>query len=120
MLADMTTVSPNMAALETRLGSLGLDAPLPQIPVVDVLRKPLDIYRAHLASLLAAAVGCDVSVAYAAITSSTDITLGDLAVILPRLKLPAADFESLAFEVTSKVKDISCSWLSSSLLPHAC
>ena len=99
----MAAVSSNMNALETRLGSLGLDAPLPEIPVVDVLTRPLDIYRAHLASLLAATLGCDVMVAYAAIMSTTDITLGDLSVVLPRLRLQAADLNSLAIDVTSKV-----------------
>lgn len=99
----MTAVSPNMTALETRLGSLGLDTPLPEISVVDVLTRPLDIYRAHLASLLAAALDCDISVAYAAIASSTDITLGDLSVVLPRLRLQTADLANLAVDVTSKL-----------------
>ncbi|SPO04354.1 uncharacterized protein DNG_07039 [Cephalotrichum gorgonifer] len=102
-LANMAVVAPNMAALETQLGSLGLDSPLPDIPTLDVLTKPLDIYRSHLAGLLAAAVGCDISVAYEAITSTSDIEVGDLAVILPRLKLNAADLGSLATDITQKL-----------------
>ena len=99
----MAVVAPNLSALETQLGSLGLESPLPELPATDVLTKPLDIYRSHLASLVATAADCDVAVAYKAITLSTDISLGDMAVILPRLKAKADDLADFAMEITQKV-----------------
>lgn len=103
VLESMAVAVPNMSALEAQLGSLGLDSPLPELSTVDILTKPLDIYRAHLASLVATAVGCDVSDAYKAITSS-DFSLGDLAVILPRLRSTTGESGNLAVEITHKVR----------------
>ncbi len=90
--------------LETLLGGLGLETPIPKIPTADVLAKPVDVYRSYLASLLAEPLGSDPCTVYEAIHSTTgDIALSDLAVILPRLKLSEDDIKSLPLELKHKV-----------------
>ena len=54
MAADTT-----LAELETLLGHLGLETPVPQLDAANVLAKPVDIYRAYLASLVATALRAD-------------------------------------------------------------
>lgn len=73
--------------LRTHLAHLGLESQMPEIPAADVLVKPLDIFRSHLAYLVASALGCDVSLAYDSIRLSNDLSQGDLEVVLPKLKL---------------------------------
>lgn len=76
-----------MPELSTRLACLGLDSEMPDIPAADLLAKPLDIFRSHLANLVASALGCDVSLAYDSIRLSNDLSQGDLELVLPKLKL---------------------------------
>ncbi|KAJ0160186.1 Arginine--tRNA ligase, cytoplasmic [Colletotrichum tanaceti] len=81
----MATLS--IAGLQTSLERLSLDTPLPSFPVADVLVRPLDIFRSYIAQIVAEAAQCDPAVAYEAIQSTAAISMGDLAVILPRLKI---------------------------------
>lgn len=91
--------------LQSRLSGLGLESAFPEVPAADVLTKPLDIYRLHLASLLATTLGCDACAAYDAISSASDLSLSDLAVILPKLKpRDVADVKALAVDITKKVR----------------
>lgn len=91
--------------LQSRLSGLGLESTFPEVPAADVLTKPLDIYRLHLASLLATTLECDVCAAYDAISSASDLSLSDLAVILPKLKpKDVADVKALAVDITKKVR----------------
>lgn len=90
--------------LQSRLSGLGLESAFPEVPAADVLTKPLDIYRLHLASLLATTLECDVCSAYDAISSASDLSLSDLAVILPKLKpKDVADVKALAVDITKKL-----------------
>jgi len=95
---------PTIVELESLLGGLGLETPVPRFSAADVLARPIDIYRSYLASLLAAALESDPCTIYEAIHSTTDISLGDLAVILPRLKLSEAELEALPLELKNKVR----------------
>ncbi|KAK6211534.1 arginyl-tRNA synthetase [Colletotrichum tabaci] len=81
----MATLS--ITGLQTSLERLSLDTPLPSFPVADVLVRPLDIFRSYIAQIVAEAAQCDPAVAYEAIQSTAAISMGDLAVILPRLKI---------------------------------
>ncbi|KAK2666860.1 Arginine-tRNA ligase [Fusarium oxysporum f. sp. vasinfectum] len=72
------------AELGSQLAMLGLKSDVPEIPSADILAKPLDVFRSHLASLIASAVNCDACSAYDAIADSS---MGDLELIVPKLKL---------------------------------
>ncbi|KAF6797574.1 arginyl-trna synthetase [Colletotrichum sojae] len=94
----MATLSIN--GLQSSLERLSLDTPVPSFPVADVLVRPLDIFRSYIAHIVAEVVGCDPAVAYEAIQTTAAISMGDLAVILPRLKIKANP--TVAAELLSK------------------
>ncbi|OLN97805.1 Arginine-tRNA ligase, cytoplasmic 1 [Colletotrichum chlorophyti] len=83
----MATLS--IEGLQSSLEKLSLDSPLPSFPGAGVLVRPLDIFRSYIAQIVAEVVGCDPAVAYEAIQSTAAISMGDLAIILPRLKVKA-------------------------------
>ncbi|KAK8052172.1 hypothetical protein PG993_003557 [Apiospora rasikravindrae] len=94
----------SLTELEGRLAGLGLDSPFPDVPAANALTKPIDIYRLHLASLIAATLECDVSAAYEAILTATDLTLADLAVVVPKLKpKDVKDIKEFAIELVQKL-----------------
>ncbi|EFQ34531.1 arginyl-tRNA synthetase [Colletotrichum graminicola] len=83
----MATLS--ISGLQSSLEKLSLDSPLPSFPDAEVLVRPLDVFRSYIAQIVAEISGCDPAVAYDAIQSTAAISMGDLAVILPRLKIKA-------------------------------
>jgi len=94
----------SLTDLEGRLAGLGLDSPFPDVPAANALTKPIDIYRLHLASLIASTLECDVAAAYEAILTATDLTLADLAVVVPKLKpKDVKDIKEFAAELVQKV-----------------
>ncbi|KAK7956012.1 arginyl-tRNA synthetase [Apiospora aurea] len=94
----------SLTELEGRLAGLGLDSPFPDVPAANALTKPIDIYRLHLASLIAATLECDVAAAYEAILTATDLTLADLAVVVPKLKpKDVKDIKEFAIELVQKL-----------------
>lgn len=80
----MATLTATVDELSNQLARLGVDSELPVVEGTDVLARPLDIFRAHLAGLLVAALGCDVQLAFAAIGESNQ---SDLEVRVPKLRL---------------------------------
>ncbi|KAK8105354.1 hypothetical protein PG999_008713 [Apiospora kogelbergensis] len=94
----------SLTDLEGRLAGLGLDSPFPDVPAANALTKPIDIYRLHLASLIASTLECDVAAAYEAILTATDLTLADLAVVVPKLKpKDVKDIKEFAVELVQKL-----------------
>jgi arginyl-tRNA synthetase len=92
--------------LQHLLGGLGLDDPIPSFPEADISSRAKDIYHSYLADVLLKLVDCDSHVAYEAIQSSTEISNGDLVIVMPKLRLPgvkAADMSSLGLDLTRKV-----------------
>ncbi|KAK1964489.1 arginyl-tRNA synthetase [Colletotrichum sublineola] len=81
----MATLS--ISGLQSSLEKLSLDSPLPSFPDAEVLVRPLDVFRSYIAQIVAEIAECDPAVAYDAIQSTAAISMGDLAVILPRLKI---------------------------------
>lgn len=93
----------SLTDLEGRLAGLGLESPFPDVPAANALTKPIDIYRLHLASLIATTLECDVAAAYEAILTATDLTLADLAVVVPKLKpKDVNDIKKFAIELVQK------------------
>ncbi|KAK6827680.1 hypothetical protein PG987_011021 [Apiospora arundinis] len=94
----------SLTDLEGRLAGLGLESPFPDVPAANALTKPIDIYRLHLASLIASTLECDVAAAYEAILTATDLTLADLAVVVPKLKpKDVKDIKEFAIELVQKL-----------------
>ena len=92
-----------MDSLSKSLRSLNIDIPVPELKGAEVLANPLDVYRTYLAQVLADAVGCDFGAAYKSIQWPNNISNGDLAVILPKLR-PGAKADEVAVELTKKVR----------------
>ncbi|KAF1838671.1 arginyl-tRNA synthetase [Decorospora gaudefroyi] len=92
-----------MEALERSLGLLSLHVPIPDIEPAEVLANPLDVWRTYLAQILAEIASCDIDVAYKSIQWPNNISNGDLAVILPKLR-PGVKADALAFELMEKVR----------------
>jgi arginyl-tRNA synthetase len=86
------------------MASLSLDSSTHVISVADIDSKPLDIYRTHLAQLLAEALHCDPKLASEAISFPREGCIGDLEVTLARLKLKGIDLKKLAADVTMKAR----------------
>ncbi|KAF7452044.1 Arginyl-tRNA synthetase [Pyrenophora tritici-repentis] len=97
-----------MNALEQSLGSLDLGVPIPQVEGAEVLANPLDIYRTYFGQILAIALDCDISIAYKSIQWPNNISNGDLAVILPKLR-PGTKADAVAVELMEKVHTIQTS-----------
>jgi hypothetical protein len=97
---DMSTLT--VTDLESHLGGLKLDTPIPRFPTANVLNKPLDISRSYFADILCTLTGCDPAVAYNSIQWPNNISNGDLVVILPKLS-QGADYNALGFDITRQV-----------------
>ncbi|KAI0160106.1 arginyl-tRNA synthetase [Xylariaceae sp. FL1272] len=83
----MSTLS--ITGLEGLLAGFDLHESMTTIPTTSVLIRPSDIYRTHLAEITTRILGCDLNVAYEAISSSNTKDNGDLAIVLPKLGLGA-------------------------------
>jgi hypothetical protein len=105
---DLASNQLKMEALEQSLGSLDLNVPVPNVNDADVLANPLDVYRTYLAQVLADTIGCDMNVAYKSIQWPNNISGGDLAVILPKLRL-GAKADEVTIELMKKVRTLSYS-----------
>lgn len=102
-------------SLHTRLAGLGVNESLPEVAAANIQTKPIDIYRLHLAGILASVIGCNVSTAYGAMNGSTDLDLADLTIVLPRLKpKEVADVKAWAFDI---IKQVGNPWPTSHRLP---
>lgn len=99
---DVNTDLTMMEALSRSLGSLNLTVPIPEVKDAELLANPLDVYRTYLAEILTKAVGSDIDAAYKSIQWPNNISNGDLAVILPKLR-PGAKADEIAAELMKKV-----------------
>ncbi|KIW69376.1 arginine-tRNA ligase [Phialophora macrospora] len=86
--------------LQLLLNRLGMEDSGNSFPPADVLTRPLDIYRAHLADILVQLTDCEPQVAYDSIQEPNDY--GDLEVVIPRLRLKGSDPKELAFDLAQK------------------
>jgi len=92
-----------MEALEACVASLSLDSPLPDVPAARAEANPLDLCRIHLAAILVGILGCDFEHAFKCILWPNDISSGDLAVVLPKLR-PGMKAGEVAAELMQKVR----------------
>lgn len=95
--------------LQALLGSVGADGPVPQFPLADVLTSPMTIYLSYLSDILVRLTGCEPEHAYDSIQWPNDV--GDLVVVVPRLKLKDSNSNDLAIELQKTVRRRSFSAL---------
>jgi len=101
-MASTTTTAEGLYAL---LQELGLDVPAPAFAGADILTKPIDIWLAYLADLLVSLLECAPAQAYESIQRVPAIAteMGDLDVVIPRLKIQGAQVKELAADFINKV-----------------
>jgi hypothetical protein len=95
----MATLSSD--GLQALLGGLGVESPIPSFPLADIKNSPMDIYLSYLAEILVQLVECVPQVAYQSIQWPNET--GDLAVVLPRLRLKDVNPNDLAVELKKRV-----------------
>jgi arginyl-tRNA synthetase len=95
----MATLSSD--GLQALLRGVGVESPIPSFPLADIKNSPMGIYLSYLAEILVQLTECVPQVAYQSIQWPND--LGDLVVVLPRLRLKDIDPKELAVELKKKV-----------------
>jgi hypothetical protein len=95
----MATTTPD--GLQALLAAVGVEDPIPSFPLADTQNNPLGIYLSYLADTLVELAECEPQVAYESIQWPNE--LGDLAVVLPRLRLQDVKLEELAADLTQRV-----------------
>lgn len=103
----MSSPTNTVAGLNALLLGLSLE-PMPESASPTALTRPVEIWRSYLTEFLSklTILNCDVTTIQEAIASTTETSLGDLTLILPRLKLKNFDNKALnrlAFSVAAQV-----------------
>ncbi|KAJ3549752.1 hypothetical protein NM208_g327 [Fusarium decemcellulare] len=103
----MERSTTSLAGLNTLLEGLSLN-PMPESASNCALKRPVEIWRSYFARFLSDSglLDCDVASIEEAISSTTETSLGDLALILPRLRLKGLDqagLKKLAFDIGAKL-----------------
>lgn len=96
----MATLLPE--GIQALLAGQGVESPIPNIVGTDVQNNPIDIYLSYLADTLVQLTDCSPEVAYGSIQWPNE--LGDLVVVLPRLKLQHKNPKALSTELKQKVR----------------
>ncbi|WAO87699.1 Arginine--tRNA ligase [Fusarium falciforme] len=103
----MASPTNTVAGLNALLHGLSLD-PMPKSASPIALTRPVEIWRSYLAEFLSelSILNRDATTIQEAIASTTETSLGDLTLILPRLKLKDVDNKALnrlAFSVAAQL-----------------
>ncbi|KUJ19230.1 putative Arginyl-tRNA synthetase, cytoplasmic [Mollisia scopiformis] len=90
------------SSLSDKLKSLSLAEPLPKYPNCYPEVNPVDVYRAHLTSILTEVTGVDASVVYPALQWTQTLEKGDLVLPVPALRVKGKKPPELAAEWVAK------------------
>lgn len=96
----MTTLSSE--GLQALLKGVGIETPIPLFPSADTQNSPMAIYLSYLAEILVELTECSRQVAYESIQWPNE--LGDLVVVLPRLRLKDVSPNVLAVDLKNRVR----------------
>lgn len=100
----MATLS--IEGLQALFKSIDPNEDLQQSALADVQNSPMDIYLSYLANKLVTLTGCDPQHAYDAIQWPND--MGDLVVVIPRLRLKDIAPVDLALDLQASVCSPLC------------
>jgi arginyl-tRNA synthetase len=89
--------------LTAKLKSMSVTSPLPEYPNCFPEVNPVDIYRAHLTSILAEVTGVDSKIIYPALQWTQTLEKGDLVLPVPALRVKGKKPDELAAEWIQKV-----------------
>jgi len=95
---------PASQTLAEKLKSLGLEEDLPKFPKCYPEVNPVDIYRAHLTSILTEVTGVDTSIIYPALQWTNTLDKGDMVLPVPALRVKGKKPNELALEWVEKVQ----------------
>jgi arginyl-tRNA synthetase len=108
-------MAASTSSLSEKLKALSLDTPLPKYPNCYPEVNPVDVYRAHLTSILTEVTGVDAAVIYPALQWTQTLEKGDLVLPVPALRIKGKKPNELAEEWVAKVNP-----LLPSLIPDPC
>jgi hypothetical protein len=91
------------STLSQKLKDLSLATSLPKYPNCYPEVNPVDIYRAHLTSILTEVTGVDAAVVYPALQWTQTLEKGDLVLPIPALRVKGKKPPELAAEWVAKV-----------------
>jgi hypothetical protein len=97
--------------LAEKLKKLSLATPLPKYPNCFPEINPVDIYRAHLTSILTEVTGVDAAVVYPALQWTQTLEKGDLVLPIPALRIKGKKPAELGEEWVAKVFSSRPLWL---------
>lgn len=91
--------------LTTQLEQLGLSPAtlLTAFPSTHPALNPLDVYRAHIADVLAPITGAEAKVIYNSIQWTQTLDRGDMVLPLPALRIKGKKPDEIAKEIADKV-----------------
>lgn len=90
-------------ALAEKLTALSVTYPLPEYPNCHPEVNPVDIYRAHLTTILTEVTGVDAKIVYPALQWTSTLEMGDLLLPVPALRVKGKKPQELALEWVEKV-----------------
>jgi len=96
-------VNSNPHAFVDRLSALGLKESLQAHPNCHPEVNPIDVYRAHLTSILTELTGVDAAIVYPALAWTQTLEKGDLVLPVPALRVKGKIPMELAEEWAEKV-----------------
>ncbi|KAH6668698.1 putative Arginyl-tRNA synthetase, cytoplasmic [Halenospora varia] len=97
-----TIMAAATSDLAEKLSSLQLTTPLPKYPNCYPEINTVDIYRAHLTSILAEVTGVDAKIIYPALQWTQTLEKGDLVLPIPALRVKGKKPDALAAEWVEK------------------
>jgi hypothetical protein len=102
MDAQQLSHTQSMDELSATLSAVGISK-VPQQPNTYPALNPVDIYRSHIAELLAPVAGVDVKIVFNALQWTNTLEKGDLVLAAPALRLKGKKPDELAKELAEKV-----------------
>lgn len=95
---------PNTDEVSQKLATLGLTTPLASYPNCYPQVNPVDVYRAHITTILADVTGVDPAIIYQALQWTQTLEKGDLVLPVPALRVKGKKPDELAKEWAEKVR----------------
>jgi arginyl-tRNA synthetase len=95
----MATLSSD--GLQSLLIEVGAESPIPPFQLADIQNSPMGIYLSYLAEILVQLTECAPQVAYESIQWPNEV--GDLVVVVPRLRLKDISANELAVDLKRRV-----------------
>ena len=99
----MAAITASSNTLEAKLKALKISYPLPEYPNCHPDANPVDIYRAHLTTILAEVTGVESAIIYPALAWVQTLDMGDLVLAVPALRVKGKKPDVLAAEWAEKV-----------------